>query len=224
METTNKKTNLDQSHLENGDESKKKKNKRKWLIAAIVGLLIVGVASFVMWRSGMIKGWMGVSEIVDQDPSDSLGYDDPRLIMAGLNPTNSGNPALNPEAWKEANEERINALKSGATVFEMDALCVLFPLASYEVGANSGLAEFAETFLLTNANGVILIEGYTCDLGSDMTNMALSKNRAMAAKQVLMGCGIPEEKIEVKWFGESKYKELGYASPEDHRRVNVSIK
>lgn len=74
----------------------------------------------------------------------------------------------------------------------------------------------------TNKEATILVEGYTCDLGG--VNFKLSEVRAKAVKKILVNAGIPENKIEVKWYGKSRFKEFKYSSKSEYRRVILSVK
>ena len=84
--------------------------------------------------------------------------------------------------------------------------------------------ELAKTYLQTNKQATILVEGYTCDLGGDQLNQKLSELRADAVKKILIETGVPSDKIETKWYGKSRYKEFNYPNKSDYRRVIVSIK
>jgi len=51
----------------------------------------------------------------------------------------------------------------------------------------------------------IIIEGHTDSVGDELSNLELSKNRAMAALNYLAQKeGIPEDRFVVRWFGESQ--------------------
>ncbi len=117
-----------------------------------------------------------------------------------------------------------NRKTSDGKVVEFVPIRNMFDLASSNVSNCDLINEFAKNYLQTDKTATILVEGYACDLGDDTSNMKLSKDRAIAVKNVLVECGVAEDKIETKWYGESRYNELGYPSKEDHRRVNVSIK
>jgi len=49
----------------------------------------------------------------------------------------------------------------------------------------------------------IVIKGHTDNFGSDEYNIGLSKNRAQAVAQALINMGVPENKINISFYGES---------------------
>ncbi|MEI8254586.1 MAG: OmpA family protein [Deltaproteobacteria bacterium] len=50
----------------------------------------------------------------------------------------------------------------------------------------------------------ISIEGHTDDVGSDQTNMELSQRRVLAIGAALVARGVPRDKLNFAWFGESR--------------------
>lgn len=60
------------------------------------------------------------------------------------------------------------------------------------------------TVLMAQPTWRLDIAGHTDNLGSDKTNMALSKARAEAVKSFLVQKGIAENRITIYYFGESK--------------------
>src|SRR5512136_3059155 len=50
----------------------------------------------------------------------------------------------------------------------------------------------------------ILIEGHTCEIGTAEYNMALGERRAYAARDYLLGLGIPLERISTTSYGEER--------------------
>ena len=65
---------------------------------------------------------------------------------------------------------------------------------------------------------------YYITLGGVNLNNKLSEVRAKAVKKILVNAGIPENKIEVKWYGKSRFKEFKYSSKSEYRRVILSVK
>lgn len=71
----------------------------------------------------------------------------------------------------------------------------------------------------------ILVVGHTDSVGSEDYNMTLSKNRAYAVTNFLIGKGIISERFTTNWFGESQpIQDNSTANGRaKNRRVNVAI-
>ena len=55
-------------------------------------------------------------------------------------------------------------------------------------------------------------------------NNIVSKNRATAVSDFMVSNGIPEDNIEIKWFGKSQNSKFDYPKMKDYRRVIIGIK
>jgi len=64
----------------------------------------------------------------------------------------------------------------------------------------------------------VLIEGHTCDIGSDSYNMGLGQRRADAVRSYMLDMGIPASRISTKSFGEED-PAVPNTSP-DNRKLN----
>lgn len=117
-----------------------------------------------------------------------------------------------------------NAKTNEAKQIVIPSVGVLFELGSSVVSEDGSklIQEFANAYLQTNKEATVLIESYTCDIGTDESNMTLSNDRANVIKAVLGNMGITS--VEVKSYGESTYNSLNCKSKEEHRRGNISIK
>jgi len=73
----------------------------------------------------------------------------------------------------------------------------------------------------------ILVElaGHTCDIGEESYNLRLSERRAKAVKRYLTDKGIPNERIDVVFFGETKpaVPNSNTANRKKNRRVEFKI-
>lgn len=242
MEKLNEKqTNLEVKRIENSQiatqneekaklDSKNSKKKKKiilWII--IVAILLLGGGGFYLYYSNNLDGFLGVGNVDDKMNVSLENVTDPatKLKMArAIDATIEGGLVIEDiKSLKEVFEANKNAfLSSNSNVIEIPTIGVKFAMASADVLSIELVKEYANIFLQTDKSATILIEGYACNIGDDNSNMLLSENRANTVKQILINSGIPEKNIEVKWYGESKYNELGYKNNEEHRRVNVSIK
>ena len=125
------------------------------------------------------------------------------------------------EEWKKNLE---NAKTNEAKQIVIPSVGVLFELGSSVVSEEGKklIQEFASAYLQTNKEATVLIESYTCDIGTDENNMTLSNDRANVIKAVLESMGVTS--VEVKSYGESTYNDLSCKSKEEHRRGNISVK
>ena len=117
-----------------------------------------------------------------------------------------------------------NAKTNEAKQIVIPSVGVLFELGSSVVSKEGSklIQEFANAYFQTNKEATVLIETYTCDIGTDQNNMVLSNDRAKTLKATLESMGITS--IEVKSYGESTYNSLSCKNKEEHRRGNISIK
>jgi len=79
--------------------------------------------------------------------------------------------------------------------------------------------------ILKKRKGKILLEGYTCNLGSDAYNLLLSERRALAVKNYLIRKGIAAERIQTKWYGKKrpKFPNRNEAGRRLNRRVEIHL-
>lgn len=134
---------------------------------------------------------------------------------------------------KQAQE--IEAEIPGATVERVDNGIVLtfdeqsgvyFDTEKYNINAKSQetlnkLAAVFSEYPETN----ILVVGHTDSSGNDAYNMTLSKNRAQAVTNYLMGKGLSSGRFTTEWFGEEKpmYDNATAEGRSKNRRVNIAI-
>ncbi len=81
---------------------------------------------------------------------------------------------------------------------------LLFNTGKYNLPTNVNELNLLAEFMLKKNNIAILVEGHTDSVGSHALNDRLSKQRANAVKQYLVGRGIAADKIKIKGFGKRK--------------------
>jgi outer membrane protein OmpA-like peptidoglycan-associated protein len=169
----------------------------------------------------IIIGFKGVGEINDaitMSASDAPTIDIDNATSTGAAVTGVSGTITNIESFKrKIKEENNNNIPSIGVLFE-------FKKSSLTPEGKAFIDEFATYYLKTDKKAIILIEGYTCSIGSDEVNYALSKLRAEAVKEILIRDNVPESNLELKWYGESRYSQLNYKTIQEHRRVDISIK
>jgi outer membrane protein OmpA-like peptidoglycan-associated protein len=97
-------------------------------------------------------------------------------------------------------------VKAGIVKIEqIVAANVMFRSNSASLTKNSypAIKELADS-MKTNPDLDLLIEGHTDNQGDEVYNRKLSEDRAKAVKTLLVGFGIPDNRIEVRAFGDSQ--------------------
>ena len=118
------------------------------------------------------------------------------------------------------------AREKQADEVEFPVAAVRYDLRGYDLSKveQELVSAVAAAFRRTSQEGKLLVEGYTCNVGSDEYNEKLSRRRAERVGSILKGAGIAEDKVEVKWYGETKYGTLpGVNGLEANRRVTVTV-
>ena len=95
---------------------------------------------------------------------------------------------------------------------------VFFSLGSKNVGASRGLTK-ALSWLKANPTANVTVGGHADPSGTPEGNMELSRQRAEAVKDFLVGKGIDAGRIDVQAFGDTQLK----YSAKDGRNRRVAI-
>lgn len=103
---------------------------------------------------------------------------------------------------------------------------VYFATAKYNVNeaSKNTLNKLANVFI-EYADTKILIVGHTDSVGSEASNMTLSKNRAYSVTNYLVGKGLSSSRFTTNWFGESQptHDNTTAEGRSKNRRVNIAI-
>ena len=209
---------------------KEKKKKKATIIGSITGAVaIAAVASAIIINTPeKVDSFEGVGEINDNITVENVeikAFDISKAVAIST-PTTTADAIDNIEIFKTKVTDVVNALSGTDTQITIPSVTALFALNSAQISpsAQELLREFAKVYCQTNKEAVITIHGYTCNLGTNAHNNALSQNRADAVKQLLVSFGIPLDNIETQAHGMSQYGKLGLTTRESHRRANISIK
>lgn len=214
------------------DCMKKGKAKRAAIIIGCIILLgIVGVAVYLaQGKKTNATGFDGITNIQDsvnvsvQKPAETF---DITKTVAQANPVVAGQTIDNIESFKRVfaeNVQKAKELNNGSII--IPNVSILFNFNSFDISVTSSelLNEYAKAFLQTNREAIILVEGFACNIGSDDANNWISAQRAKGVQQELVAAGIPENKIDVKWYGKSRFNEFKYSNKSEYRRVILSVK
>lgn len=108
-------------------------------------------------------------------------------------------------AFKSADEIVKQIRVEGRVAFEEKSLP--FKFDSTELASESAyrqLVEIAKALQSRELKGArFLIEGHTCDLGSEEYNLGLSKRRAAAVRTLLKRAGVDSDRLETGGRGEA---------------------
>lgn len=208
---------------------------RKMIYSIIAGAIVViaiGVCAYYLQNAKRrAHGFAGVTNIQDSVnvTVDNKGKTTFKMetVVAQSTPVETAPTIDNIESFKSSFEESVqNTKSSNANSIVIPAINVLFAFNKADLGneAIDLLKEYSSAYLMTNKQAIILVDGYACNLGTDGINNWISKQRAEKVKSKLLQAGIPENKIEIRWFGKSKNSQFSYPTQKDYRRVNIYIK
>lgn len=207
--------------------AKKKKNGIVW---GTIGTCLAAVAAvcIIVATQNKVDSFEGVGNINDDVVVENVGVKtfDISKAVAVSSPTNVGGAIDDIELFKSKVKNTLEGLSGEDTQISIPSVAVLFELNSFKVSPSAKvlIEEFAKVYCQTDKEAVICVDGYTCDLGSETLNKALSTNRADAVKQLLVSAGVPSDRIATKGYGNSMYGKLGIEGREANRRANVAIK
>ena len=245
MEENKKKTAQDANQRESmstpnnensrGEEVKNTNKKRKMIIgrAAIGAIIISALAGGYYYSTSSIRNGAGFDGVVQISDSMNVKVDSADVSFnlstatAVSSPVSTQSPIANITDFHRALGKNVSdARKNGDGSILIPSIGAMFAInTNIFVGDGEEVVNaFANAYLKTNKTAMIVIEGYTCDLGEDRINTELSKLRAETAKSVLVEAGVPSDKIEIKWYGKTRNKEFSYKDISEYRRVIVSIK
>jgi outer membrane protein OmpA-like peptidoglycan-associated protein len=195
-----------------------KKNKKIAIIALLTVVSIGVLSSFYFKDHKELLGFDGV-KITDstavKQKSISLEADAATSVAPKIE--NIGETITDIESFKR----KIETSKT------IPSIGVLYNLNNYNLTSSSKslLDYFVNKYNESKSSNMFLIEGYTCDLGSEEVNNIISKERAEVVKNYLISKGIAESKIEVKWYGKNQFKTGSNVDQNriEQRRSNISI-
>ena len=214
--------------------AKAKRNKITAL-CSIVGCIIVATLIWIFALNGEKKsetatGFDGVAEINDSInvELDSVNVEF-NLATATLSssPICTQAPITNIEEFKRVVAQNVESAKLGKeNILNIPVSTVKFSFKSSEINSEaSGLIkEIASLYEKTNKEGIIVVDGYACNIGEDAPNDAISQQRAEAVMTALVSAGVNPSKIELHWYGKSKNAEFNLSQNADNRRVLISVK
>lgn len=209
-----------------------KKNRIKTALTA-TGILLVIIAGVIYYFQTSKNNAIGFERIANIQDSINVSIQKHEetfkleKAVAQANPVIVGQAIDNIESFKRVFAENVeNAKENNSEGVIIPNISILFNFESFNLSTASIelLKEYARAYLQTNKEAIILVEGFTCNIGGKYVNNWISEQRAKSAQRVLIEAGIPENKIEVKWYGKSRFNEFSYPSKSEYRCVVLSIK
>ncbi len=114
--------------------------------------------------------------------------------------------------------DSVRKLEVGNLTFDTGAATI----GRDQVRSLSGIANAMLAMLQRNPNETFLIEGHTDAVGSDISNLRLSDNRAATVARVLTDFyGVPPENLATQGYGERYLKIRTEAAERENRRVTI---
>lgn len=105
---------------------------------------------------------------------------------------------------------------------------ILFKLNSTELADRDSAQQVEEIAkaLVSSGEKSFVLEGHTCDLGTDQHNQGLSERRAAAIQAILTARGVAAARLTPMGFGEKEpaLPNTSEANREQNRRVVISVK
>ena len=162
---------------------KKEKSKKTVIITGCILLLaIVGIVIyFVQSKKNSGVGFEGVNNIQDsvsvsiQQPVATFSID---KAVAKANPVIAGQTIDNIESFKRVFAENVQKAKEtnkGSVIIPNVSLMFNFSSSSISSKSDELLKEYSKAYLQTNKEAIILVEGFTCNIGNNDVNNWISE-------------------------------------------------
>lgn len=210
---------------------KKCKQKQKKVLlakryASLIALIVVAIGVYYYVSTRPIEG--NGQSVTIETPIVEI-HDLPEFNLSEATPvapSSVGQTIDNLKSFKELMEQNITAAQeSNSNCVEIPSISALFAFNSAEIitADKELILEFINAYKQTNQQAKISVNGYACNIGPNEANNIISQARAKAVGDFMVGNGIPEGNIEIKWFGKSLNSQFDYPEMKDYRRVIVRV-
>ena len=196
-----------------------KKKRTKVAAISLVGIIGAGLLAFsLLKKDNTLKGFDGVN-ITDSTAINQRDLKIEEDSLAALSPETTfiGEAASNIESFKR----ELEAKKT------IPSISILYNLNTYDLSTTNStfLLYVIEQYKKSEKGNKLLVEGYTCDLGTDQTNDILSQKRSDNVKDFLVKHGVDEKDIEVKSYGKTKFASAGDLNKSriEQRKVSINL-
>lgn len=188
--------------------------------AAALSVLVILFYAVYGWETGKIEGSPTYGQAASASQADTSGVEVVASEAASLAVAPASNPAeiVVEEANKQSAAEMTAAV--GANAIAENGI-VKFYFATGQADLAPNTEEVLQSILAgVQAGKKAIISGYNDSRGSDALNAELSKQRAFAVRNALLGFGVPENQIELR---EPQSTEAGQGNDAQARRVEVFL-
>lgn len=187
-----------------------------WVAGGAAGLATLAILFYAVygWESGKIEGSAGygqaASAVAASEPAEVvLAAPESQSISASVA---ASEPVATVSAAVVADDAASAVVENGVVKF-------------YFATGKADLADNAEEALKDVLAGVregkkAVVSGYNDSTGNAAANEELSKNRALAVRNALLGFGVPESQIELR---KPENTEAGQGNNAQARRVEVVL-
>lgn len=203
--------------------------KRKILISGIVGL-VLALTLFGYWYYATNQNLKDLSS--SQDGNTTLMIQDQIELDLAVNKN-----LIEGKKKGTGKHEDLDAFSRQEETLEsseideneskgIDDICVYFDFNSSELNEIeiNKVVKYVKEFKQNKIVEKILIEGYTCNLGSDLVNYQVSDKRVQSVYEILKSNNILMDQVILKSYGKSKNSQFTFNSIEEYRQVKISLR
>ncbi len=195
--------------------------------AAALSTLVILFYSIYGWENGKIEGSPGYGQAASAEVAASAASHPAEAVLAAPEETSvSASVAASDVMPAAASAASVAAPAAAAVVADAASAVVENGVVKfYFATGKADLAENAEEALKDVLAGVregkkAVVSGFNDSTGNVAANEELSKQRALAVRNALLGLGVPESQIELR---KPENTEAGQGNNAEARRVEVVL-
>ena len=194
--------------------------------AAALSTLVILFYSIYGWENGQIEGSPGYGQAASAEVAASAASHPAEAVLAAPEETSVSASVAASDVMPAASAASVAAPAAAAVVADAaSAIVEIGVVKFYFATGKADLAENAEEALKDVLAGVregkkAVVSGFNDSTGNVAANEELSKQRALAVRNALLGLGVPESQIELR---KPENTEAGQGNNAEARRVEVVL-
>ena len=194
--------------------------------AAALSTLVILFYSIYGWENGKIEGSPGYGQAASAEVAASAASHPAEAVLAAPEETSVSASVAASDVMPAASAASVAAPAAAAVVADAASAIVENGVVKfYFATGKADLAENAEEALKDVLEGVregkkAVVSGFNDSTGNVAANEELSKQRALAVRNALLGLGVPESQIELR---KPENTEAGQGNNAEARRVEVVL-